>query len=94
MNDRYPFLRFVTDAAAAIAGAVAVIVFLGGTLRACHLGGGRGLVSFLVVVAIAAVAYVVVRVKIEVLRLLLDLESNTRQPPAAPSSVSPPLPPS
>lgn len=96
MNDRYPYLRFVIDAARVIAGAVAVIIFLGGTLRSCHFGGFPGFVSFLITIGIAVIAYVIVMVKLEVLRVLLDLESNTRQlrtaqraePPAGPPASS------
>ena len=94
MNDRYPFLRFVTDAAAAIAGAVAVIIFLGGTVRACHFGGGHGFIAFLLTLVIATIVYVIVRVKIEVLRVLLDIESNTRQRQAVQPTNPPSLPPS
>jgi Ni/Fe-hydrogenase subunit HybB-like protein len=83
MNDRYPYLRFVIDAAQVIAGAVAVIIFVGGTLRSCHVGGFPGFFAFLITIGIAAVAYVIVMVKLEVLRVLLDLERNTRQLPAA-----------
>ena len=79
MNDRYPYSRFVIDAAPVIAGAVAVIVLLGGTVQSCHHGGFGGFISFLITVAIAAVVYVAVMVKIEVLRILLDLETTTRE---------------
>jgi Ni/Fe-hydrogenase subunit HybB-like protein len=93
MNDRYPYLRFVIDAAQVIAGAVAAIIFFGGTLRSCHHGGFPGLISFLITIGIAAVAYVIVMVKVEVLRVLLDLEHNTRQLPAARRSDPPSVPP-
>ena len=79
MEERYPYIRFIIDAAQVIAGAVAVIVLLGGTMSSCHHGGFGGFLSFLLTVAIAAVVYVVVMVRIEVLRALLDLEDNTRQ---------------
>ncbi len=90
MEDRYPYIRFVLDAAQLIAGAVGVLILLGGTINSCHHGGFGGLVSFVITVAFAAVAYVVVMVKIEVLRVLLDIEGNARQlaaaqrPPGAP----------
>jgi hypothetical protein len=83
MEDRYPYIRFVIDAAQLIAGAVALIIVLGGALNSCHHGGFGGIVSFLITLAVAAVAYVVVMVKIEVLRVLLDIEQTTRRPPPA-----------
>jgi predicted lipid-binding transport protein (Tim44 family) len=79
MEERYPYLRFIIDAAQVIAGAVAVIVLLGGTFSSCHRGGFGGFFSFLIALAIAAVVYIVVMAKIEFLRALLDIESNTRQ---------------
>ena len=79
MEDRYPYIRFVIDAAQLIAGAVAVIIVLGGAVSSCHHGGFGGVFSFLVTLAFAAVAYVVVMVKIEVLRVILDIEQTTRQ---------------
>jgi len=79
MDDRYPFLRFITDAAQVIAGAVALVLFFGGSMRACHHGGFGGLIGFLVAIVVAGLAYIVVMVKIEVLRVLLDLESNSRE---------------
>ena len=91
MNDRYPYLRFVIDAARVIAGAVAAIILLGGTMRSCHHGGFPGFLSFLVTIGIAAVAYVVVMVKLEVLRVLLDIESSVRQGGA--QRATPPVPP-
>ena len=91
MGERYPFLQFVIDAAQVIAGAAAVIVLLGGTASACHRGGVGGLFGFLIAVAAAAVVYVVVMVKIEVLRVIFDIESNTRQVGVA--APEPPTPP-
>ncbi|MFI5365042.1 MAG: hypothetical protein ACHQ4J_05415 [Candidatus Binatia bacterium] len=94
MDERYPYIRFVIDAAQVIAGAVALIVLLGGTVSSCHCGGFHGLVSFVMSVGIAAVAYVVVMVCIETLRVFLDIESAARQtlaaqrPPAAPGSTA------
>ena len=81
MDDRYPYLRFVIDAAQLIAGAVAVIIVFAGLLSSCHHGGFGGVVSFLVTLAFAGVAYVIVMVKIEVLRVLLDIEQSMRQAP-------------
>lgn len=85
MEDRYPYIRFVIDAAQLIAGAVAVMIALGGAVSSCHQGGFGGVFSFLLTMAFAAVAYVVVMVKIEVLRVLLDIEHTARapRPPAA-----------
>jgi hypothetical protein len=91
MEERYPYIRFVIDAAQVIAGAVALIVILGGTLSSCHRGGFGGFISFVLTVGIGAAAYVVVMVRIESLRVFLDIESSTRQalaaqrPPAAPA---------
>ena len=79
MDDRYPFIRFVIDAAQAIAGAVAVIVLLGGTLSACRNGGFGGLVSFVFTLGIAGFVYVAVMVRIESLQVLLDIEGTLRQ---------------
>jgi hypothetical protein len=96
MNDRYPYVRFVVDAAQFIAGAVALIVFLGGTASACSHGGFGGLITFLITTVLAGMAYVAVMVKMEILHLLLDIEDATRQalaaaarPPTTPSSSSP-----
>ena len=90
MEDRYPFIRFIIDAGQVIAGAVALIVLLSGTVHSCHHGGVGGLIGFLVVLAVAAVVYVVVMVKIEVLRVVLDIESNTRQTTLRPPAATPP----
>jgi hypothetical protein len=94
MDERYPYIRFVVDAAQVIAGAVAVIILLGGTLRACHHGGMGGLGGFLVALLLAVVAYVITMIKIEVLRVFLDIEQSTRQTLAAvrPASVAAPPP--
>jgi hypothetical protein len=86
MEDRYPYIRFVIDAAQLIAGAVAVIIALGGAVSSCHQGGFGGVFSFLLTLAFAAVVYVVVMVKIEVLRVLLDIEHTTRQQPRPPAA--------
>ena len=92
MEDRYPYIRFVIDAAQLIAGAVALIIALGGLVNSCQHGGFGGIVSFLITLAFAAVAYVVVMVEIEVLRVLLDIEQTTRlsrqtqQPSGSPPS--------
>ena len=79
MEDRYPYLRFIIDAAQLIAGAVAVLIVLCGSVSSCHHGGFGGLFSFLITLALGAVAYVAVMAKIEVLRVLLDIEQTTRQ---------------
>ena len=84
LNDRYPYVRFVVDAAPFIAGGTALIAFLGGTARACAHGGFGGLVGFVLSAVVACIVYVVVMVKIEILHLLLDIEGGTRRLQAAP----------
>ena len=91
MEDRYPYIRFVIDAAQLIAGAVALIILLAGLVSSCQHGGFGGVVSFVITLAFAGVAYVVVMVKIEVLRVLLDIEQTTRQP--RPTQQTPGAPP-
>jgi len=93
MEERYPYIRFVIDAAQVIAGAVALIVILGGTLSSCHRGGFGGFISFVLTVGIGAAAYVVVMVRIESLRVFLDIESTTRQALAAQRPPATPAPP-
>jgi len=90
MDDRYPHIRFVTDAAHVIAGSVAALVFFGGTMRSCHIGGLRGVGAFGVTVGVAAIAYVIVMVKLEVLRLLLDIEGHGRHAQPAHGTTPPP----
>lgn len=89
MNDRYPYIRFVVDAAQVIAGALALIILLSGTVRACS-AGGAGFWGFVVAVVFAVAAYVVVMVKLEVLRVLLDIEKSTRQAQAPPPRIEAP----
>ena len=95
MEERYPYIRFVIDAAQVIAGAVAVVVLLSGTVCSCHHGGFGGFFSFVATILIAAAAYVAVMVCIESLRVFLDIENTTRQalaaqrPPAAPVTPGP-----
>jgi len=79
MEERYPFIRFVIDAAPFLAGAMALIVLLSGTLSACRNGGVVGFIGLLLVVGLAAVVYIVVMVRVESLKVLLDIESNTRE---------------
>jgi hypothetical protein len=79
MGERFPYIRFVIDAAPVIAGVIAAIVVLGGAVSSCHQGGFGGFISFLIAVLFGAVAYVSVMVSIESLRALLDIESSTRQ---------------
>lgn len=93
MEERYPYIRFVIDAAQVIAGAVALIVFLGGTVSACHQGGFGGFLGFLIALAIAGVAYVAVMVQLETLRVIVDIESGTRQVLAAQRQPAPPASP-
>ena len=86
MEDRYPYIRFVVDAAQVIAAVVGLIVLLAGTLSSCQQGGWTGLIDLVIAVAAAAVAYVAVMVQIEALRVFLDIESGVRalrrDPPA------------
>ena len=79
MEDRYPYIRFVIDAAQVIAGAVAFIVLLGGIVSSCGRGGFGGFVSFLVTVVTACVVYVAVMIQVEMLRVFLDIEGTARQ---------------
>ena len=93
MDERYPYIRFFIDAGQVIAGAVAFVLLLGGTIRACHHGVVGGFIGFLFAVLVAAVAYVVVMVKIEALRVFLDIEQSTRQSLAASRQSTPPTQP-
>jgi len=79
MRERYPYIQFIIDAAQIIAAALAVIIFIGGTVSSCAQGGFGGVFSFLVTILLAAAVYVVVMVRIEALRVFLDIESATRQ---------------
>jgi fatty acid desaturase len=91
VEERYPYIRFVIDAAQVIAAALALVILVAGTFSSCHQGGFGGVVSFVILVVVAAVVYVAVMVRIESLRVFLDIESSTRQlvaashPPAAPA---------
>ena len=90
MEERYPYVRFVIDAAPLLAGVVGLVVLLSGTVRSCHHGGGVGVVGFFVALVTACVAYVGVMVTIELLRIAVDIErgvrqaANTSRPSAAP----------
>jgi hypothetical protein len=79
MEERYPYLRFVIGAAQLLAGAVAAVVILGGTLRACHFGGFGGVVALLAAVIIASVAWIATMATIESIQLFLDIEQHTRK---------------
>ena len=79
MRERYPYIQFIIDAGQIIAGALAVITFIGGTVSSCAQGGFGGFLSFLATILLAAVVYVVVMVRIEALRVFLDIENTTRQ---------------
>ncbi len=94
MEERYPYLRFVIDAGQVIAGLVAVIVLLSGTVSSCHHGLFGGLLSLVITVLVALIAYVSVMVHVELLRAFLDVESNTRQLLAARREHTPPANPS
>ena len=90
MEERYPYIRFIIDAAQVIAGAIGLIVFLSGTVCSCHQGGFAGFMSFLITIVISCVAYVAIMVWIESLRIFVDIEDTVRQlltaqrPPAPP----------
>ncbi len=79
MGQRYPYIEFIIDAGQVIAGAIAAIIFIGGTVSACGHGGAGGFFSFLVTIVVAGAAYVLVMVRIEALRVFLDVENTTRQ---------------
>jgi hypothetical protein len=76
MEDRYPFIRSVTGAAEIVAGAVALVLFLGGTMAACEQGGFGGFVSFVLTLLVAGLAYGAAMVAVECLRLLLDIRER------------------
>lgn len=94
MEDRYPYLRFVTGAAQIIAAAVGIVILLGGLMRGCHIGGFSGLWAFVFSALVAAIAWIAAMTWVESLQVFLDIEENTRrladrQPPAG-SAVPPP----
>jgi hypothetical protein len=78
MNDRYPHVRFLIDAAPVLAGALALLFLLGSTLRACHHGGASGFWSFLGALVVSVIIYVAVRARIEAFQVMLDVESELR----------------
>ena len=82
MDERYPYIRFVIDTAQLIAGAVALVLLLGGTAASCHHGGVGGLLEFVLTIVIAGLSYVAVMVRIDALRVLLDVERAMREGPA------------
>jgi len=90
MEERYPYIRFVIDAAPVLAGAVGIVALVGGTVSSCHRGGVGGLVGFLTAIVAACVAYVGVMVSIESLRIAVDIERGVRQLVAAPQASAPP----
>lgn len=92
MEDRYPYLRFVIGAAPLLAGAVAAVVFLGGTISACQQGGFAGFASFVLSAIVAGVAWIGAMVWIESIQLFLDIEQNTRKMASQAQSDSPPTP--
>ena len=90
MDERYPYIRFVIDTAQMIAGAVALVILLGGTAASCHHGGVGGLLEFVLAVAVAGLAYVAVMVRIDALRVLLDVEAAMREAAAPGRRTAPP----
>ena len=79
MEERYPYIRFVTGAAPTAASAVALVIVLGGTAAACETGGFGGFVSFVVTLLFASVAFIATMVSAEFLKLVLDLERHIRE---------------
>jgi hypothetical protein len=90
MEERYPYIRFVIDAAPMLAGAVGIIALVGGTVSSCHRGGVAGLIGFVTAIVVACVGYVGVMVSIESLRIAVDIERGVRQLVAAPGQTAPP----
>ena len=78
MEDRYPYMRWVINAAQPIGGVAAALTLLSGTMRACSRGGFPGFVHFIFVLLFAAVIYVAIQVWLESLRVLVDIEQNSR----------------
>lgn len=89
MEERYPYIRFVIDAAPVLAGAVGIIALVGGTVSSCHRGGLTGFFGFLTAIVAACVAYVGVMVSIESLRIAVDIERGVRQLLTAPRPSAP-----
>ena len=92
MQERYPYIRFVVGVAEPLSAAVALILFFGGTLRACESGGFTGFIGFLLASLLAAIGYVATMVSVESLRALLDVEERVRrlgEPPAERSATAP-----
>jgi hypothetical protein len=79
MEERYPYMRFVINAAQPIAGICAALLGFGGLLRACRIGGFGGIMSFAVTLMFVAIVYVAIQVYFESLRVFLDIEHNTRE---------------
>ena len=79
MEERYPYLRFVIESAQVVAGVIAAVVLLGGIAESCRVGGFGGFVQLVITVVIAVVAYVATMMWVEVARVFLDIEDNTRR---------------
>ena len=79
MEERYPYIRFIIGAAPAVAGAIAVILFLGGTLSACERGGFGGFVSFVVTLIVAGIGYIGTMVCVEALQAFIGIEEHTSE---------------
>ena len=90
MDERYPYIRFVIDTAQLIAGAVSLVILLGGTAAACHHRGVGGLLEFVLTVVLAGLGYVAVMVRIDALRVLLDVERAMRETAAPGRNTAPP----
>ena len=92
MNERYPYTRFVSGAGELLSGAVALVLFLGGTTASCEQGGFGGFVSFVATLLLAVLGYVAAMVWVETKRVALDIEESLRQialRPDAPPSEGP-----
>jgi len=79
MQEPYPYVRFVVGIAQPLCVAVAAVLFLGGTVRACETGGFAGFVGFLIAILGAGFGYVSTMVSVESLRMLLDIEQHGRR---------------
>jgi hypothetical protein len=80
MEERYPYIRLVINVARLLAGLVAAVILLGGLMAACRAGGFfLGVGQLLVAVLIAGGAYLSAMVCADSMRVLLDIEENTRR---------------
>jgi len=78
-TERYPYLRLITDAGTVVAGSVAVVIFLAGSLSSCRMGGIGIPISILITAALAWIAYIAVMARIEAVRAILQIEDDVRE---------------